>query len=231
MWKGGFGKLIKKRNAGRIFKMSSSSEAKQDAFITDKEAREAIYIDFEGFVEKSPTLVGVLIEGEFEQTVFDLRLFPAAEAKGLQMAALPDFVAEMVELSLKQNRCIVAYSQHEKNLILKYAGIGPGDRYRDARKIAVRWKKRLYPTQNIKGYGLKDFLKFINYPRGDYLGEMETTSRLRAVIGMLERRVNYNKLTPVVKAKWTKLLQHNKIDCTGMCALTLRAAKEIAASG
>ena len=223
--------MIKKRNAGRLFYVPPNLGNETDAFITEKEAREAIYIDFEGFVEKSPTLVGVLIEGEFEQTVFDPRLSPAAEAKGLQMADLPDFVAEMVGLSLKQNRCIVAYSQHEKNLILQYSGIGLEGRYRDARKTAVRWKKWLYPKENIRAYGLKDFLKFINYPRGDYLGEMETTSRLRAVIGMLERRVNYNELTPVVKAKWTKLLQHNKIDCTGMCALTLRAAKEISASG
>jgi len=223
--------LIKKRNAGRLFNVPPNLENETDAFITEKEAREAIYIDFEGFVDKSPTLVGVLIEGEFEQTVFDPRLSPAAEAKGLEMVALPDFVAEMVGLSLKKNRCIVAYSQHEKNLILQYSGIGLEDRYRDARKIAVRWKKWLYPKRKTEGNGLKDFLKFIDYPRGDYLGERKTTSRLSAVIGMLERRVNYNELTSVVKAKWTKLLQHNKIDCTGMCALTLRAAKEIAASG
>ena len=209
--------------------MLKESEAKTDACITEKEARQAIYIDFEGFVEKSPSLVGVLIEDEFEQTVFDPRLIPAAEAKGLQVGSLPEFVADMVELSLKSNRCIVAYSEHEKNLVHEYAGINLAARYRDARKIAVRWKKHFHRSERIESNGLKEFLKFINYPRGDYLGKRETTNRLRAVIGMLERKQRYEKLTSVVKAKWTKVLQHNRIDCTGMCALTLRAAKEMGA--
>jgi len=47
----------------------------------------------------------------------------------------------------------------------------------------------------------------------------------------VSKKGDYKKLTSGAKAKWTKLLQHNKIDCTGMCALTLRAAKEMETAG
>ncbi|NDB96623.1 MAG: hypothetical protein EBZ78_10790 [Verrucomicrobia bacterium] len=207
--------------------MPTVSKIKPDACISVIEAKRAIYIDFECFMGKPPSLAGVLIEDEFQQTVFEPRLQPAAEAKGLQMGIFPGFVADMVELSEKSNRCIVAYSEHEKNIILEYSGINLGTRYRDARKIAIRWKKQFHRDERMEVKGLKDFLKFINFPRGDYLGKQKTTSRLRAVIEMLERKRRYNDLTPVVRAKWTKLLEHNRIDCVGMCALTSRAAKEI----
>lgn len=207
--------------------MATVSKIKPDACISVIEAKRAIYIDFECFMGKPPSLAGALIEDEFEQIVFEPRLQPAAEAKGLRVGSLQEFVADMIEVSLKSNRCIVAYSEHEKNIIHEYAGINLGTRYRDARKIAIRWKKQFHRDERMDAKGLKDFLKLINFPRGDYLGKQETTSRLRAVIEMLERRGRYNDLTPVVKAKWTKLLEHNRIDCVGMCALTSRAAKEI----
>ena len=43
---------------------------------------------------------------------------------------------------------------------------------------------------------------------------------------MLAKRKNFEDLTPVVKAKWTKLLDHNKIDVQGMKFLVMNAVKE-----
>ena len=59
--------------------------------------------------------------------------------------------------------------------------------------------------------------------RGDYLGVRQTTQRIKAVEDMLERKGSYQLLTAVNKAKWTKLLEHNKIDVEGMKALVLKA--------
>jgi hypothetical protein len=44
---------------------------------------------------------------------------------------------------------------------------------------------------------------------------------------MLQKRGSYERLTPVKKAQWTKLLDHNSIDCRGMQALVIRAATEL----
>jgi len=200
-------------------------------FMTQNEARRAIYIDFEGFMKKPPSLLGILIEDRLEQVVLDERLRLASDAKGLRTLTLSTIVDELLMRSRKEDRYIVAFTQHEKRVVQAYAEFDLGDRYRDAHKIAKWWKKLIRPTESIEGYGLKDFLKFIGYPRQDYLGIQQSTSRLRYVIEMVSKKGDYKKLTSGAKAKWTKLLQHNKIDCTGMCALTLRAAKEMETAG
>ena len=89
--------------------------------------------------------------------------------------------------------------------------------------IAKQLRKTLdYPVGHPPK-DLKSYLTAIDFPRGSHLGEKKSTSRLKAVIDMLKRKKAYQALTPVVKAKWTKLLDHNKIDVLGMKALVLRA--------
>ncbi len=127
-----------------------------------------------------------------------------------------------------EQRVIVAYSQHERNVLRTYAQMEVCDSYRDARKIAKRWVNRLHPDAPIQEWTLKEFLKFIEYPRGNHLGFQQSTARIRTVRDMLRRRCSYDELTPVAKAKWTKLLDHNEIDCRGMRALVHRAATELA---
>ena len=85
----------------------------------------------------------------------------------------------------------------------------------------------MHPIAPLDGWALKDFLGFIGYPRGGHLGHRQSTQRIKAVRNMLTRRGSFEALTAVTKAKWTKLLEHNAIDCRGMQALVLRAAKEL----
>lgn len=59
--------------------------------------------------------------------------------------------------------------------------------------------------------------------RGDYLGVKQTTQRIKAVEDMLARKGVCELLTPVNKAKWTKLLEHNKIDVLGMKKLVYKS--------
>lgn len=200
---------------------------KIEARLSQAEAERAIYIDFEGFEDHSPSLLGILIDNTLEQVVLDARLSLAAEAKNLRVATLHDSVRDLLAQSKAEGRLIVAYSQHEKNVIEKFAQTDLTGPYRDARMIAKRWRTICHTGRPIGGRGLKDFLEFINFPRGTYLGEKKSTSRLKSVGDMLARKENYQALTPVAKAKWTKLLEHNEIDCRGMCALVVLAAKEL----
>lgn len=195
--------------------------------ISKQEAVDAIYIDFEGFANHPPSLLGVLVGDTLEQVVLEERLRGAAEAKKLRVEPLASVIGALVKRCECERRLLVAYSQHEKDVILQYAGIDLGELYRDARKIAKHWKNARHRDRPIAGYGLKDFLDFIEYHRGKHLGERRTTSRLKAVLDMLDRRSSYEDLTPVVKAKWTKLLEHNEVDCCGMQALVKMAAGEL----
>jgi len=199
------------------------------ALISSKEASKAIYIDFEGFVDKPPTLIGILIEDHFEQIIFEDGLRSAADAKGMRVSSLNEVIDKLYSVCADEGRLIVAYSQHEINVIRKYTNRDISDIYRDARMIARRWKSicfdRSAPIRKCKA--LKDYLTYLEFPRGSYLGEKKSTARIKAVLEMSKRRGNYDALTPVVKAKWTKLLEHNQIDCIGMKALVETASRAL----
>lgn len=186
--------------------------------ISKEEAERAIYIDFEGFEDMSPTMLGILIEESFEQVVFDEALKPAALKKNMRMNSIEAEIVNLIRTCNNENRLIVAYSQHEFNIIREYANQDISQYYRDARMIAKKWRNRLY-RDSCRCKSLKDYLSFIGFNRPSHLGERKTTSRIKSVKDMLLRRGDYDSLTPTTKAKWTKLLEHNEIDCKGMRAL------------
>ena len=197
------------------------------AVISLRDAERAIYIDCEGFQEQSPVLLGIQIHDATEQVVLDPVLEPVARARHHRMSSFVAEVSRLVELSQIEQRPIVAYSQHERNVILKFTHMDIGDHYRDARMIANRWKNALHRGEPLGGKGLKAYLAFIGYERGSHLGNRKSTKRIREVRDMIARRGTYDALTPVKKAHWTNLLEHNRIDCDGMRELVIRAAGEL----
>ncbi len=62
-----------------------TSLKKQFSDITLAEAERAIYIDFEGFENKSPHLIGVLIDDTYQSIVLDPELTLAAEQRQLHV--------------------------------------------------------------------------------------------------------------------------------------------------
>lgn len=204
-----------------------SKRPKPFAVINSRDATKAIYIDFEGFVNHSPSLLGVLIEDDFEQVVLDPILEPVARARGHRYSSLAEETYRLMSKCKDDGRFLVAYSQHERNVINEYVGVDISPIYKDARMIGKRWKNVCHYQDEIGGRGLKDFLEYIGYPRGSHLGEKQSTKRIRAVSEMIKRKGSYEDLTPVKKAQWTKLLSHNEIDCRGMKALVEIAAREL----
>ena len=67
-----------------------------------------IYIDFEGFMDKTPSLLGILVEDEFEQVVLDPSLRLAAIAKDLRISTLEAEVRSLVKRCEQEGRKIVA---------------------------------------------------------------------------------------------------------------------------
>jgi hypothetical protein len=204
---------------------------KTEARITPEEATRGIYVDCEGFKEKSPSLIGVLIEDQFEQVAFDPELRLAAEAKGRRVSSFPSEAARIARLAKDEDRVVVAYSQVERQLFSDYARVDLGRRYRDARKIAKYWKNVCHYDGPIAGRGLKDFFDFIGYEVTGSPGKQKTTKRLRALLEMLPRKGSYEALTPTKKAQWANLLTYNEHDCRGMKELVMRASRELEARG
>ena len=185
------------------------------------DARRAIYIDFEGFEKKAPSLLGVACEDEFYQVVLDEELAGAADAKKIPYMSGKVLMESLLERACLESRMIVAYSAHEKEQCMKWYGLDISKYYVNANIVTKKWKKKSYAQTGNRITGLKDCLKLIGYERGDYLGVQQSTQRIKSVAEMLNRRGSYDALTPTTKAKWTKLLEHNKIDVEGMRYLIL----------
>ena len=194
--------------------------------ITTEEAERAVYIDVEMRVKEPPALIGVQIEDVLDQVVLDPRLAPAARRKGLSVFTFDEVIEGILKRCKREKRVLVAYSQHERELIFRFLGIDVGGLYRDAHKIVRRWKNKYHPDWDLEDNGLKAFLKAIGYERPAYLGESHAAQWLGEVTDMLARVQRYADLTDKKKAAWTKLLHHNQIDCDGMRELVLLAASE-----
>ena len=195
--------------------------------ITQQEAQRAFYIDFEGFVDQSPALLGILVEDEFEQVALQQSLKSAADFKGMRTMTLQEILNELQERCLHEKRHLVAFSMHEFEVAKEHAQIDLSPFYKNALKIAKRWKRRmgLDPRHQIRT--LKDYLAWLQYPLPRHLGNQVATRRLADVIAMSERRGSFDACTPVVKAKWTKLLQYNQNDCEGTKFLTTLTTKQL----
>jgi len=209
-------------NSPKPEKLSPETKAFESSMSQVETAR-AIYIDFEGFVDRTPALIGVATEGDFVQTALDPGLELAAAAKGWSSQQGDNVIKDLLAKARGEKRRIVAYSQHEKRVCKKFYAIDLSPVYADARLIAKKWRKKTHPGLKPGPKSLKEYLHLIGYERGSYLGERRSTRRIKAVRDMCAKRGSYDALTATVKAKWTKSLQNNSIDVLGMRELCRRA--------
>jgi len=208
----------------KIRQGSLSPEAVRfECSLTPEMVRRAIYIDFEGFLDRAPSMIGVAINSKFYQVVLDEGLRLAANAKKIPVRPGDELVRDLLERAMRENRRIVAFSPCEKRICRKYYQLDLSPVYADANRVVKNWVARAYTDLKRRPKSLKAYLKLIGYERATCLGERQAAQRIRAVRGMCLRRGSYEALTGCVKAKWTKLLEYNKIDVLGMRELCHRA--------
>jgi len=194
-----------------------SPEAKRfEHSLTSEMVKRAIYIDFEGFMDKAPSLIGVAIGSKFYQVALDDDLRLAAAAKKIPVRDGDELVRDLLERAIREKRRIVAFSPCEKRICKKYYQLDLSPVYVDANRIVKKWVAKAYPELKRRPKSLKAYLKLIGYERAACLGERQAAQRIRAVRGMCMRRGSYEALTGCAKAKWTKLLAYNRIDVLGM---------------
>ena len=201
-----------------------------------------IYLDFEGFINKPPTFVGYLFNGQFTQVIFDETFLPIAKEKGLKFQKYDEFCIEILKTSNQSGQPITAWSEREKEELDKFdipyqycnllnevkALIKKNERlHAKHQEMPEYWKYakltragRLNPAKNrnkCKTWSLTTILKLFNYSElGTGYGSGKVTSRIRAIQSGLRARGTYEDLTLTQKSKWTKLQNHNRVDVEGM---------------
>jgi hypothetical protein len=219
--------------------------------LSSREAREAVYVDFEGNADEPPFLLGILrAQGQlttFEQVVVSDKQkwsLPGLDRKPLLIERLEKSIVKLLAMARAERRLIAAWSTHELDVIRTWCVLQPDDAeflaaaYRNCIPVARSWKARCYPDlvfgrDTFGGRNrLYRYLDLIRYEIPSHLGREQTGQRLSHVTSQLERRgLRFDDLTPVAKRKWRLLLDHNRHDCYGLKALMEQATEGCARLG
>ena len=208
--------------------------------ISPEEAARGIYIDFEGTAIDPPSFLGITwVSGggnqRFIQIVLEKTLWPADEAKSPRVGG-NCFIGEwrdltvLRKLSEEQGRKIFAWSTHEATSLEEHVsgtdGKWFGENVINAIPIGKAWKRKHHPESVFQKdpknpwlgkNNLSKYLKLIDYHVPKAFGPGNAAQQSKYVKKMLEKKLgDYSKLTPVAKAKWTKVLKHNWYDCDGL---------------
>jgi hypothetical protein len=212
-----------------------------------RQVERAVYIDFEGTAVEAPSLMGVLIDDEFVQYVFDPSLEQAAIAKAVERGgtcrfmAAPAVLCDLRRLVEKEDRLVFAWSTHERDAIVELVN-DPAEQafwagtLQNAIPLAKAWKKRHHPDVEFPAgprgrsgrNALSRYLDLIGYQVPRIHGPGNSASRIRYVRAALARRGRFEALTTVQKNKWANLLKHNRHDCVGLRALLDHVARDAA---
>lgn len=206
-------------------------------------ASRAIYIDFEANPEHKPSILGVLYREDadgmdvFSQYVIEERLHPAGN---LQMNRIIDeAIEEILDLSERENRLILAWSEKEIKDIEEYCR---PDLYLRAKKvlknaipIAKRWHNVFYPgiripqTQYRGKHTQEYYMRLVGFSVPGVYGPGAASKPIRWMRDELRRREgNYNLVSLESKSLWRCMLKHNEYDCKGMQAIMSRVSRDMA---
>jgi hypothetical protein len=205
--------------------------------LAPEDARRALYIDFEGRKDRPPILLGCTrrsrVRGDLSvwQAITDPRFESLAQADGLESLTLADAVARILIRAEAKDRLIVAWSQHELDVVGEYAPEHLdrfAAKYVNARTFAVRWRNKCHAGARPASNTLADYLALTGYrvPEGAGPGRAGET------IGIVERAFDGGRtasdLTDNQRRRWRDLREHNRHDCTGMRSVCTIAADAIA---
>lgn len=203
--------------------------------MTPYEVNHAIYIDFEGTETEPATFLGVLCEGEWQVFLIETTFHEAEVSHKLgtlHKSSLPSVCRHIASRSRKEKRKVVAWSSREIDEITQCPQLTMAERAWWKSNLinllppAKRWANRQGVTippipghrvNQSNKWSLSGFRKATGYPSIATAFEPgKTASRIRHVRGQLKKRGRYDRLTPVAKGKWSKVLTHNYHDCAGL---------------
>jgi len=202
--------------------------------LTREEAQRALYIDFEGRKDAPPVLLGTsrrVGAGRVHQYLTDPRFASIGDVDGLEVMSLADAVERIIQRAEKRDRLIVAWTEHELEVVEQYAPQHLARfrvRYRNALGVAKYWRNACHGGVKPELGTLSAYLDLIAYQ----VPEAARPGRAGETIGIIERAFERGRtaatLTDNQRGRWADLREHNAHDCAGMRELCLIATSELA---
>ena len=197
---------------------------KQFKQMTEIEARQAIYIDFEGGKDEPPVFIGIMRK-HVQQYVLDRAFKPA----GPEYVELRRAIATIVSRAEKQDRRIASWSEHDLDIVRGMKAEPKlvrafEARYANGRALAARWATRMDRIVKPEDGDLEDYLGLVGFDVPPHAAPGNVGETIRRLRPTLEAG---RPLTPGQSQAWEELREHNRYDCEGMRAVCVRAAADL----
>ena len=190
--------------------------------ITSAEAKSAIYLDYEGNKDKSPTLLGWAVSGKYKAAIVEPLFATCADryrAKGIYAEDHANLVLRLITQAEDEKRLIVSWSEHDFNqmaMVLK-----PDDIqrlllvYRNAIRTARPWHQIKYGK--LPGSATLDYFESLTeYVVPEKFGLGLVGEALRLIRNQLKEGRDYSGLSDKARVAWVKIVKHNRHDLIGM---------------
>jgi hypothetical protein len=207
--------------------------------LTPREPRRALYIDFEGRKDAAPVLLGCAHRAGkgsqpwVWQAVTDPLFEPLTRADDdIELLSLPDAVERIVQRAEARDRLIVAWSEHELDVVKDHAPQHLDRfeaRFVNARTFAVYWRNACHAGRKPATNDLPAFLALIEYDLPVGAGPGRAGDTIRIVGDALKKGHGLDGLTDNQRHRWQQLRDHNLHDCHGIKKGCVLAADEVAA--
>jgi hypothetical protein len=189
--------------------------------ITDKQARRALYFDFEGRKDEDPVLLGVLFDEDpdgsgswvLRQFVVDDACIRVNESVGSRCEAVSmDSALEwLIGFSDAEERHLISWSIHDKN-VAKRLTRNRSFRHRNTIPTVKRWRRKQREAGTIDDDGtaknkLRLYESFIEYDRPPE--PYDVGDSIAYIRGL-------KSVSPGAIARWETILTHNEHDLLAM---------------
>ena len=192
------------------------------AELTALEAKNAIYIDYEGNIKLPPSLIGWHVDGEYMASILE-PLFETCKnrykAKGIQVEDHAQLALKLIQQAEGEGRLIVSWSEHDYLHMCKVLKPSDAERlkvvYRNAIRTAKPWYKQKYGPLPVKA-SLDFFEDLLGFHVPERFGLGLVGNSLRLIRDQIKEGRGYAELTNAARDGWTTVVRHNKLDLEGM---------------
>ena len=192
------------------------------AKLTALDAKNAIYIDYEGNIKLPPTLLGWYVDGEYKASILEPLFNTCAnryKAKGILVEGHSQLALKLIQQAEDKGRLIVSWSEHDYLLMCKVLKPSDGERlkvvYRNAIRTARPWYRQKYGPLPEKA-SLDFFEDLLGFHVPERFGLGLVGNSLRLIREQIEKGRTYIDLTKAAKNGWISVVRHNKFDLQGM---------------
>lgn len=182
----------------------------------------AILIDYEGNIDKEPTLLGWRLDGKSHAAILEKEFETCSDryrAKDIHLMAHKQLARDLLAQSCDEDRVIISWSEHDFRLINQVLSAKDQDRlasrYRNAITTARSWHFKTMKKRAPMG-DLSYFCQLLGFPVPKKYGTGKVGHGLRLIRNQLSEDRKYQELTPKARSSWVDIVKHNDLDLRSM---------------